>query len=307
MMIDSLPEERIQFLYHFSRMQIPVVRMDFERFQNHLQRTFKLYQGKESQPVSGEDYLHFLEPYVLDWYICCSCLDNNEKAWQILFSLRTGKSDCLLIDALRARAVRLYPRDLDRQESVVNEFWSHLLVGESAGSIPFLARYDGVRPLAPWLIRVFQNLHISQLRSHHHTQSLPDEDFAMPLPTRTESETRWHDAFCQAAHHWLMQLDDQQLLLLGLRFRYRLTQREVAHLFGVHEGTISRQSDKLRDQFIEAISRSLQNDGWSGDDLQAYILTEMGALLLDEPRLSVNYLSALLAKRGKTLPSTASH
>ncbi len=35
---------------------------------------------------------------------------------------------------------------------------------ESEDSLPVLARYDGQRPLAPWLIRVFQNWHLSKLR-----------------------------------------------------------------------------------------------------------------------------------------------
>ena len=38
---------------------------------------------------------------------------------------------------------------------------------------------------------------------------------------------------------------DAELLILGLRLRYRMSQRDVAHLLGVHEGTISRQTDKL--------------------------------------------------------------
>src|SRR5207237_2115535 len=106
------------------------------------------------------DHLH-----VLDWFVACACLDGRTPSWEQLFALRAGRSDCLLVDALRARAVRLYPRDEERQESAVTEFWSHLLVEETPGSVPILARYDGERPLVPWLIRVFQNWHISQIRN----------------------------------------------------------------------------------------------------------------------------------------------
>ena len=71
-----------------------------------------------------------------------------------------------------------------------------------------------------------------------------------------------------------------------------MSQREVATLLTVHEGTISRRTDHLRDQCIEAIQERLTRDGWSGDDLGELIRTEMLALLLDDPRLSGRPLSA---------------
>ena len=125
------------------------------------------------------------------------------------------------------RAVRLYPRDEERQENAVTEFWSHLIISETPGSIPVLARYDGQR-LGAWLIRVFQNWHVSHLRSHSGVQALPEDDLAMPLPERSNGEARWHDVFCLAAREWLGEVSDNELLLLGLRWRYRLSQREVA-------------------------------------------------------------------------------
>ncbi len=75
---------------------------------------------------------------------------------------------------------------------------------------------------------------------------------------------------------WLSELPEQELLLLGLRWRYRLSQREVSKLFGVHEGTITRQIDKLRDRCLEQISKQLIAEGWDGDNLEGFVLTEMG-------------------------------
>jgi RNA polymerase sigma factor (sigma-70 family) len=207
----------------------------------------------------------------------------------------------LLVDALRARAVRLYPRDEERQDSAVTEFWSHLIVSETPGSVPVLARYDGQRPLVPWLIRVFQNWHISQIRSHSGIHALPDDDVALPLAA--EPDGRWHEAFCLAAREAIAQLGESELLILGLRLRYRLSQREVAALLGVHEGTISRQTTHLRDRCLDDISRRLLAEGWTGDDLSSFVLREMGSLLMDEPRLSADQLARMLAARGKKLPS----
>ena len=91
------------------------------------------------------------------------------------------------------------------------------------------------------------------------------------------------------------------MLLLGLRLRYRLSQREVAHLLGIHEGNVSRQTARLRDSCLEAISAALAEQGWTGDDLSGFVLKEMDSVLLDEPRLAADRLAALLAARGKSL------
>jgi hypothetical protein len=149
---------------------------------------------------------------------------------------------------------------------------------------------------------VFQNWHLTRLRQNHSVMSLPDDDIAMPLPTTSKEETRWHEAFIQAATAWLGKLSEQERLLLGLRWRYRMSQREVAQLLGVHEGTISRQTDKLRDRAHEIIGAKMIAAGWTGNDLETLILTELGSLLLDDPRLSAESLGRILKSQGKPLP-----
>src|SRR5581483_5128945 len=231
-------------LYHFCRLQLPRVTLVRDAFRRHLERAFALFRAKSDGAAAWEHYLEHLYP--LDWYVASACLDGNAAAWEQLFASRAGRSDCLLTDALRARAARLYPRDEERQDSAVQEFWGHLCVPPETGSLPVLARYDGQRPLVPWLIRVFQNWHVSQLRRHTGVQALPEEDVALPLPAAANDD-RWRETFGQAAREWLAGLGEGELLLLGLRVRYRLSQREVAQLLQVHEGTISRRNDQLRD------------------------------------------------------------
>ncbi|HLJ98235.1 MAG TPA: sigma-70 family RNA polymerase sigma factor [Gemmataceae bacterium] len=291
-------ELRTKLLYHFCRMQLPTVEVMPEQLDRHLQRTFELYRAKQTATASWEQYLDHLYP--LDWFLAVGCLEGRRQAWECLFAARASRSDCLLVDALRARAVRLYPHDEERQDSAVSEFWSHLLVSETPGSVPVLARYDGQRPLVPWLIRVFQNWHISQLRQRSGVQALPEDDVALPLPT--EADGRWHEAFCLAARDYLKELSDTEVLILGLRLRYRMSQREVANLLGVHEGTISRQTSQLRDRCLDAVGQRLVAEGWTGDDLSHFVLTEMAGLLMDEPRLSADQLARALAARGKSLP-----
>ena len=59
----------------------------------------------------------------------------------------------------------------------------------------------------------------------------------------------------------LGELSDDDVLLLGLRIRYRLSQREVAQLLKVHEGTISRRTDHLRDQCLDYLAKQLVEAG----------------------------------------------
>jgi hypothetical protein len=281
---------------------MPVVKLTESQFLTHLDRTFRIFLPKAPGAITWAVYLEGL--YAVDWLVCVGCLEGQNAAWEVLFNARTGRSDCLLVDALRARAVRLYPRNEEKQDTAVTEFWSNLIAPESEDSLPVLARYDGQRPLAPWLIRVFQNWHLSKLRQLSGVTALPDDEIALPMDApKPDGSTRWHDTFIGAAREWLGSLDDDERLLLGLRWRYRLSQREAAKLFNLNEGTLTRRTDKLRDRALEHIGVKLVEEGWTGDDLEGFVLTELGSLLTDDPRLSADHLSRLLAAKGKTLPT----
>jgi RNA polymerase sigma factor (sigma-70 family) len=292
-------------LYHFCRLQLPFLTLALETFELHLLRCFQLYQAKQACPNRGKEgwALYLGNLHALDWFLCSACLEGQTRAWQSLFAARASRSDCLLVDALRARAVRLYPRDEERQDNAVTEFWGYLLAGERPGSMPILARYDGQRPLVPWLIRVFQNKHISELRRSKGLHALPEEELDdHDLTFSPTNDARWHEEFRQAARDWLSELSDGDLLTLGLRLRYRLSQRQVAQLLGIHEGNVSRQTTRLRDQCLEQIGHRLVGLGWTGDDLSELVRTEMDSVLLEEPRLSAEQLAILLGARGKKLP-----
>jgi RNA polymerase sigma factor (sigma-70 family) len=291
-------------LYHFCRLRLPAVTLPLPPFEQHLQRAFELYHAKQANKGATTTWETFLENlHAVDWFLACSCLEGQPRAWEMLFAARASRTDCLLVDALRLRTVRLFPRDVERQEEAVAEFWGYLLAGEREGSLPVLARYDGQRPLVPWLIRVFQNKHLSELRHRHGLQPLPEDDLGeRDLPFPDHGQERWHEEFRQAAREWLGDLPEQDVLILGLRLRYRLSQREVAGLLGIHEGNVSRQTARLRDRCLEQIGTHLRTLGWTGDDLSAFLFKEMDGLLLDEPRLSADRLAVLLAARGKALP-----
>jgi len=291
-------------LYHFCRLRLPAVALPLAAFERHLRRAYDLARAKRAragEPTSWDAFVDNL--HALDWFLACACLEGQPRAWEALFASRANRTDCLLVDALRMRAVRLFPRDEGRQEQAVTDFWGYLLAGEREGSLPILARYDGQRPLVPWLIRVFQNKHLSDLRHGRGFQPLPEDDLnERDVPFPGDGDERWHDEFRQAAHEWFSSLSDHEVLILGLRLRYRLSQREVAALLGIHEGNVSRQTARLRDHCLDRIGQALCEQGWTGDDLSGFVFKEMDGLLLDEPRLAADRLAALLAARGKAPP-----
>lgn len=294
----------LPLLYHFSRLRLPAVALPFATFVRRLEAAFAQYQARaqtEGRPTTWDTFVENL--HALDWFLACACLEGLQAGWEALFESRASRTDALLVDALRSRAVRLFPRDSERQEEAVMEFWGYLLAGEREGAVPILARYDGQRPLVPWLIRVFQNRHLSELRKQKGEVALPDEEVGeQDLYLPEDSDARWHEQFRAAAQEWFAELSDQDVLLLGLRLRYRLSQREVAKLLGIHEGNVTRKIDALSRNCHERIGAALRDLGWTGDDLVGFILKEMASVLLDEPRLSADRLAALLAARGKSLP-----
>jgi RNA polymerase sigma factor (sigma-70 family) len=294
------PRVHSAILYHFCRLRLPGIALSQGAFTRQLDRAFE----RAARQVAGLSWSAFLEKlHSLDWFLSCACLQGIATAWEALFAARANRTDMLLVDALRARAMRLFPRDPERQEEAVLDFWGFLLAGQREGSVPILGRYDGQRPLVPWLICVFHNKILSDMRKTRGEVSLPDDDLVSSEPALPEdADARWHDRFREAAHEWFGDLSDQEVLLLGLRIRYKCSQREVARLLGIHEGNVTRKIDALSNKCHEQIGRTLRELGWTGDDLYGFIRKEMAGLLLDEPRLAADRLAATLAERGKSLP-----
>jgi RNA polymerase sigma factor (sigma-70 family) len=293
------PRVQTALLYHFCRLRLPALALPQAAFTRRLERAHQRVQAKTPQPFA--QYLENL--HAVDWFLACACLEGLPGAWEALFVARASRTDALLVDALRARAVRLYPRDPERQEERVTDFWGYLLAGERQGALPILERYDGLRPLVPWLLIVFQNKELSQMRRQKGEVPLPDEGLGSAdvyLPE--DSDARWHEQFRAAAREWFTALGEQEVLLLGLRLRYKLSQREVAKLLGIHEGNVTRRLDAISQKCHEQIGEGLRQLGWTGDDLYGFIRKEMFSVLLEEPRLSADRLAALLAARGKSLP-----
>jgi len=308
-MARAMPQEvtaesrrRVALVYHFCRVQTPHIALPLERFESRLRGMYERARSSKSPPANWDEFLARLQP--LDAFVVASCIEGNQDAWQLLlFDARVGRQEKRLLDALRTRAVKLFPGNEERQNSAVNDFWGHLLVSETPGAVPILQRYDAMRPLVPWLITVFQNWQISKLRPRDgRNASLDVDDLLADRDSPSDSTPHWHESFCEAARLWLGQVaEEEDLLLLGLLWRHRLSQREAAKLLRVHEGTISRRVKDLSERCLDYVAAHLRSEGWAGEDLSGFIYSEMASVLFDEPRLSPQYLARLLRERGKSL------
>ena len=116
----SNSELRAAALYYFSRLRLPGVGLSPDDFARHLRRAFALYEAKRGPAGAGWGaYLESL--HGTDCLLAWACLEGNTRAWEALFAARVSRSEALLVDALRSRAVRLFPRDAERQEEAVAE------------------------------------------------------------------------------------------------------------------------------------------------------------------------------------------
>ncbi|MER3415303.1 MAG: hypothetical protein C4297_03695 [Gemmataceae bacterium] len=288
---DVFPTPLVEAILLYCRLHLPWVHLTTAVWQQHLRRMYERSQRHQASAPGA--FLRRL--FALDAYLVAGLLERQPEAWQVLFALRMESGGRLLVDALRAQALRLYPRDREKQESAVQEFWSHLLVAPEPGGQPILMRYDGLRPLLPWLVRVFHNLEVSRLRAPYvRWEDLPDSEW-LPAPVH-EDQPVWRETFHQAVREWVASLGERDLLLLGLLFRYQISQRRAAELLGVHEGTVSRQVARLREHAHRVLEQRLARAGWSGEDVTPLILAEMAGVLLEEPALTAEALAAIFQR-----------
>src|SRR5947209_4379059 len=130
-MAEGQADRTRKLLYHFCRLRLPDVALPPEPFERHLERAFALYRAKQLKEGGAASWGAFLENlHAVDWFLASACLEGEARAWETLFAARASRSDCLLVDALRLHAVRLFPRDQERQDEAVAEFWGYLLAGQ---------------------------------------------------------------------------------------------------------------------------------------------------------------------------------
>jgi hypothetical protein len=297
-------------LHESCQQKLPGVTLDAVVFECHVHRSFDLYQTKAGASASWETFLANL--HSVDFFLAAACLERDKGAWQKLPIAQVGAHT--LLDSLRARAARLYPRDQERRETAVAEFWGHLLVAETEGTPATLARYDGQRPLAPWLIRVFANWHISQLRKRLPAEPLPDDDLAAAhaddgggIETlNTESQFDAIQAFARPedtylyADAWMLQrkqaIEEFVHSVLGRRQKQRAAWPVIADKIWQGE-TRAHYENRIMQEIRKAVHASLNRREFFSVAAALFgtFTLEMGGVASPQSVMSKEEMQALLA------------
>src|SRR5205085_8750199 len=103
---------QVALLYHFCRLRLPGLALPLPAFTRRLERAFAGYEKRVAEAGGEPAWGTFLENlHALDWFLACACLEGLSGSFETLFNARANRTEALLVDALRMRAVRLFPRD----------------------------------------------------------------------------------------------------------------------------------------------------------------------------------------------------
>ena len=97
---------RAGLLYHFTRLQLPGVRLSEPKFVAHLERSYRIFLPKNPEPVTWAAFLEGL--YAVDWAVCIGCLEGQNAAWELLFNARSRS-----LSVRRVRVPSLSPNRRD--------------------------------------------------------------------------------------------------------------------------------------------------------------------------------------------------
>jgi RNA polymerase sigma-70 factor, ECF subfamily len=212
-----------------------------------------------------ETYLRTL--HLEDMALVCALQKGSGPAWEEFVEryrpILRGAARAMVGAAGEARAREL-------ADSLFAELYGLEGAGGTRGRA-LLDYFHGRSKLATWLRTVLAQRHVDALRAGKRTESLDDDEspvdqgsIRQPASSKADASerddpdrTRLLPQLRQAMAAALAALEPGQRLLLSLYYVQELTLAQVARLRGVHEATISRQMDGIRQEIRETIRRTL--------------------------------------------------
>jgi len=132
-----------------------------------------------------------------------------------------------------------------------------------------LEKFNGKCKLLGWLSTVMTRRLIDFRRRQSHKVTPPDSDDGQEWPERVAapSQVEGEDALIEILRRSLQQAFDhcpfESLLLLRLRYMYKLSQRELAQMVGWHETKVSRLLSQTMQEIETATLAGInQHDPW---------------------------------------------
>ena len=123
--------------------------------------------------------------------------------------------------------------------------------------------YDVARPFVPWAIR-FAWLEVLKWRQKQAREKLVfSDDLLEQLNSTLESESPLVEARRNALHSCLQKLSENQKKWIQLRYGRHGAVKEEAEREGMSLHKVYYLLEKVRENLLECIGRSLRKEGWS--------------------------------------------
>jgi RNA polymerase sigma-70 factor, ECF subfamily len=233
--------------YERARESWPGVALPREEFVRQLSTLLNATEGR-----ALEEELERLA--LADLYLACACAHRVPGAVEALERHHLAKLP---------RRLKYVGQPEETVEDVCQQVRIHLLVG-TAESPPKIAEYTGRGSLSSWLKAIGVRMLLKRVGANREE---PEDDVVAvleetPTPGRGPEleliKQRYQRDFRQALSESFNTLPREQRHLLRLRYVDRLTQVQMARLFGVTQPTILRRLERAYGDVFEQTKRLLQ-------------------------------------------------
>lgn len=240
----KLDAARATAFYERGRSAHPSITVPRERFDEHLDR------AGVGEVAEGE------EVFAEDLYLACACSLGDRRA---LHAFETE-----LLPRLQPFVARVISAP-DFVSEVLQTVRMRLLV-RTAEREPGIQDYGGRAPLRAWLRVVAIRSARTLAKQNARFVTLPSEPAApmpgrnAPGPERDFLKEEGADELHRAIERTLAKLDDRGRTILRLYFVEGMSLAALARIYHVHESTMQRRVQGLRDQLLAELKTELDAD-----------------------------------------------
>lgn len=237
--------------------------LSLAQFAEAVYQSLKRWQfDPPSTPV--EAYLESL--HGPDLAMAAACRLGLERAWDDF----VAQYRQVLYDAARAIA-----RDEARGRELADSLYADLygLEVRPGGRRSLLQYFDGRSSLATWLRAVLARRHIDAYRQERRAvpieQSPPSAwaEAVDPVDPPDPDRVRYLELLRQTLDAALGALTARDRLRLGYYYLQSLTLKQIGHLLGEHESTVSRRLNRSRKLLRRQVERTLRRKGLNQEQI----------------------------------------
>lgn len=266
-MIRSIPSARppLATLYERGRNAHPGLALPAATFQRFLQGLADLTSAQSFEKLVIEDL-----------YLACACAEGTPGG--------VARFESLYGAVIKRSVARTLTNPKDREEAV-QKARQILLAGDKAK----IAQYRGKGPLEHWVSVAVIRIAVSTGRAETAERRLRQKLVAQTIgPENPESRfirAQLKEAVERAIAGALEGLDPSDRLLLRLFLVGGMSASAISRTLGVNHTTIGRRMERIREQLLRRIARSLKQAKLGPEDLPSIIRIISGSVDISISRL----------------------